>query len=206
MKGPRGLSLAQASGWLFADLLLMLVIVVLGGQASDAGEEPPCPGCASSSASSSSAPSSSAASSSPASSTPPASSAGTASTAPPGLDPHSESITVRDVDVAGVLAHEPRALAHVEREVRRQARKFAGRHAALVLVWGAAASCPACHDVDLSLSQRLADEIAPRVRSYDPAFFPEEDPAEDDPKLIRPDHDGGGARNTVRLELFFVRT
>lgn len=198
MKGPRGLSLAQASGWLFADLLLMLVIVVLGGQSSNAGDAPPCPGCPSSSASSSSAaPSStSSASSSPASTAPPASAA---VTAPPGLDPHSESITVRNVDVAGVLAHEPRALAHVEREVRRQTARFEGRNAALVLVWGAAASCPSC-GIDLSRSQRLADEIAPRMRSYDPAFFPE-----DDPKLIRPYHDGGGTRNTVRLELFFVR-
>ncbi|MEU5520624.1 hypothetical protein ABZ759_07930 [Streptomyces sp. NPDC047860] len=195
MKGPRELSLAQASGWLFADLLLMLVIVVLGGQSSDAGDAPPCPGCPSSSASSSStAPSST---SSAPTTAPPAS----ASTVPPGLDPHSKSITVKNVDVTGVLAHEPTALARIEREVRRQTARFKGRHAALVLVWGSAASCPSCRGIDLSRSQQLADAIAPRVRSYDPAFFPE-----DDPKLIRPYHDGGGTRNTVRLELFFVRT
>lgn len=198
MKGPRGLSLAQASGWLFADLLLMLVIVVLGGQSSNTGDAPPCPGCPSSSAAPSSTSPASSSSSSSAPTAPPASA--TVSTAPPGLDPHSESITVRNVDVVGVLAHEPRALAHVEREVRRQTAGFEGRHAALVLVWGAAASCPSCRGIDLSRSQRLADEIAPRVRSYDPAFFPE-----DDPGLIRPYHDGGGTRNTVRLELFFVR-
>ncbi|GAA2260380.1 hypothetical protein [Streptomyces indiaensis] len=192
MKRPRGLSLAQASGWLFADLLLMLVIVVLGGQSSKDGGTPPCPGCPSPSAARSST--SSASSSPSATTTPPASAAAL------GLDPHSESITVRNVDVVGVLAHEPRALAHVEREVRRQTARFEGRHAALVLVWGVAASCPSCRGIDLSHSQRLADEIAPRVRSYDPAFFPE-----DDPKLIRPYHDGGGTRNTVRLELFFVR-
>ncbi|MFE0516975.1 hypothetical protein, partial [Streptomyces sp. NPDC058964] len=75
------------------------------------------------------------------------------------------------------------------------------RHAALVLVWGAAAACPGCRGVDLARSQRLADTIAPRVLAWDPAFFPQ-----DNPKLIRPYHDGGGDPDTLRLELFFVRT
>ncbi|MFC4502698.1 MULTISPECIES: hypothetical protein [Streptomyces] len=179
MRGPRGLSLGQASGWLFADLLLMLVIVVLGGQVSDLGDEPTPPPTPS----------------------PPTPSPTPTRTAPPGLDPHSESVTVRNVDVDGVLGREPEALAYVTREVRRQTERFEGRHAALVLVWGAAASCRDCRDIVLSRSQRLADEIAPRVHTYAPAFFPQ-----NDPKLIRPYHDGGGARNTIRLELFFVRT
>ncbi|MEV5936542.1 hypothetical protein AB0L56_28400 [Streptomyces sp. NPDC052079] len=198
MKGPRELSLAQASGWLFADLLLMLVIVVLGGQSSDAGDAPPRPDCPSSSTAPSPTSSSSTApspTSSASCTTPPV------SDSTPGLDPHSKSITVKNVDVTGVLDHQPTALARIEREVRRQTARFEGRHAALVLVWGAAAPCPSCRGIDLSRSQQLADAIAPRVRSYDPAFFPEYDP-----KLIRPYHDGGGTRNTVRLELFFVRT
>ncbi|WP_152627399.1 hypothetical protein [Streptacidiphilus melanogenes] len=178
--GGRGRSLPQLAGWLFADVLLMLVVVVLGGQqvttpSAAAGAHPtPTHG----------------ASPSP----------GATRSTPPGLDPNSSSVFARNVDVSAVIAGDRSALDKVRQQILAAVRGFSGRQAAMVFVWGSAASCSGC-GVSIDLSQQLAQAVAPHVHSWDPAFFPV-----NSPKLIRPYFDGSGPANSVRLELFFIRS
>jgi hypothetical protein len=176
--GERGRSLTQLAGWLFADVLLMLVLVVLGGQqvATPSPAAAPLP--------------------TPSHGTP-APPRPTRST-PLGLNPDSSSVLVRDVDVDAVIAGDPAALNQVRQKVLAAIGGFSGRHAAMVFVWGAAAPCSGCA-VTLDLSQQLAQTVAPHVHSWDPRFFPV-----DNPKLIRPYFDGTDPADSVRLELFFI--
>ncbi|WP_052441060.1 hypothetical protein [Streptacidiphilus anmyonensis] len=179
--GGRGKSLTQLAGWLFADVLLMLVVVVLGGQ------QVATPSAAAR------------ARATPSHGTSPSPSP--TQTAPPGLDPDSSSVPVRDVDVSAVIAGDPAALDKVRQQVLAAVSRFAGRHAAMVFVWGTASPCSGCSGVSLGVSQDLANAVAPHVHDWDPAFFPV-----NSPKLIRPYFDGTGQPNSLSLELFFIRT
>jgi hypothetical protein len=172
-----GTSLPQLAGWLFADLLLVMVLVVLGGQ-TGAG----APVAAAS-------PSASATGSS----TRPRPTA----TQPPGLDPNSVSVTAH-VDAAALIAGSGPARADLRTQVLHLIAHYLNRHAALVIVWGTAADCGSC-GVDIGLSQQLAQSVAPLVPGFDPTFFPAYNP-----KIIRAYFDGSGTPGTVRFELFFI--
>ncbi|MFJ8039092.1 hypothetical protein ACIRBX_01095 [Kitasatospora sp. NPDC096147] len=189
-RGDGRLSPGLMAGWLFADVLLMLVVVVLGGQPVTSAA--PGPTASPSGAPSSAAPSSATPTPSPTPSPAPS------RTSARGLDPDSKSVTVTDVDVAGVLNGTPRALAQVREGVLGQLDRYAGRRAAMVFVWGTAADCAGCA-VQEQRSSRLAKQVAPGVHDWAPTFFPEQNP-----QLIRPYFDGGGTPNSVRLELFFL--
>ncbi|GAA1238744.1 hypothetical protein GCM10009665_31320 [Kitasatospora nipponensis] len=177
-------ALSQLAGWLFADLLLMLVVVVLGGQSSarnpvaDASASPSAPATAPTSAA-------------------PSTAAPTASS-PPGLDPHSVSVSA-PVDPDALINGSAAARADLGAKVRELIRPYLPRQAALVIVWGSAGGCRGCPP-DLGRSKQLADAVAPLVHDFAPDFFPPYDP-----KIIRGYYDGEGGSDTVRFELFFIR-
>ncbi|MFC1416608.1 hypothetical protein [Streptacidiphilus cavernicola] len=161
----------QLAGWLFADLLLVLVVVVLGGEVVAAPAHPtakPKP-TVSASASPTVRPT---------------------ATSPPGLDPHTKSVTLK-VDPAAVLAHSAPALADLKRQVLQGIAPYRGRHAALVLVFATAG--------DVNYSSQLAETVAPMLPQFAPNFFPTYHQS-----IIRSYFDGQGKADTIRLELFFV--
>ncbi|WP_371501633.1 hypothetical protein OG871_32340 [Kitasatospora sp. NBC_00374] len=175
-----GLTLPRLAGWLLADILLMLVVVVLGTEVvpalPSAGRSPgPNPSAAAAA--------------------PPAGPHGASSAS---LDPHSESV-VAHVDPDALLDGSPAAVADLLQQLRLGIQPYRARRAALVLVWGSAAACRGCA-ADLGRSAELARQVAPRVPDVAPEFFPAYDP-----RIIRAYEDGEGQVGTVRLELFFVR-
>ncbi|WP_395297833.1 hypothetical protein ACF9IK_33555 [Kitasatospora hibisci] len=184
-----GTWLLAGAGWLFADLMVVMVLVVLGGQSTPLPVAVP----------SSSAPIPSSASSDPASTKPTPKPTPTAPAPPPGLDPNSTSVVV-EVDADGLVGGGSAARTAFANRLKAEIGPYTGRSAALVFVWGTAAGCSHCA-VDLGRSQDLADAAAPLVHAVAPGFFPP-----DDRRLIRPYLDGQGRPGTVRLELFFIRT
>ncbi|MGW4894002.1 hypothetical protein ACWEQL_17290 [Kitasatospora sp. NPDC004240] len=190
MTGRGGTWLLYGAGWLFADLMVVMVLVVLGGQSTPLPVVEVSP-TAPVSPSTPSSPSSKPAAPAPKPSTP---------APPPGLDPDSRSVVV-EVDVDGLLAGDPAARAAFADRLKGEIGPYTGRSAAMVFVWGTATGCPRCAGADLGRSQALADAAAPLVHAVAPGFFPA-----DDRRLIRPYLDGQGRAGTVRLELFFIRT
>ncbi|MEU6237254.1 hypothetical protein [Kitasatospora sp. NPDC047058] len=190
MTGRGGTWLLHGAGWLFADLMVVMVLVVLGGQTTPlpVAEPSPAPGTT---ASPPAAPE-------PASSSPAAPTASSPAP-PPGLDPNSTSVVV-EVDADGLIGGDPAARAAFADRLKDQIGPYTRRSAAMVFVWGTAAGCSRC-TADLGRSQALADSVAPLVHAVAPGFFPA-----DDRRLIRPYLDGQGRAGTVRLELFFLRT
>ncbi|GAA2825090.1 hypothetical protein RMN57_04570 [Kitasatospora sp. CM 4170] len=197
MTGRGGTWLLAGAGWLFADLMVVMVLVVLGGQSTPLPVA--APSSSPSAAGSPSAPASSSASSSSSPTSPAPKPTATAPAPPPGLDPNSTSVVV-EVDVDGLLGGDPAARTAFANRLKAEIGPYTGRSAALVFVWGTAAGCAHC-TADLGRSQGLADAAAPLVHAVAPGFFPA-----DDRRLIRPYLDGQGRPGTVRLELFFIRT
>ncbi|MFJ1708238.1 hypothetical protein [Kitasatospora sp. NPDC088346] len=180
--GGGGLTLPRLAGWLLADVLLMLLVVVLGTEVV-----PALP-----SAGTAAGPDRATA---PAGPPPPAPPHGASSAS---LDPQSESV-VAHVDPDALLGGSPAAAADLAEQLRRGIRPYRSRRAALVLVWGSAAACRGCA-ADPVRSAELARRVAPGVPEVAPEFFPAYDP-----RIIRAHEDGEGQVGTVRLELFFVR-
>ncbi|WP_191874777.1 hypothetical protein [Streptomyces filipinensis] len=178
------------AGWLFADLLLVMVVVLLGGETTDGAE--PRPPCAA--ASPSCIPS-------PSEPTHPGPSTSAPASPPPsgGLDPHTRSITVR-TNPEAFMGGSARAAASVRRQVARQTRKFRGKRAAFVMVFGNAGRLPG-GAVDTGTSTAFAEAVARLLPSAAPEFFPQYHK-----EIIRGYHntDPGIPSGTAEIELFFL--
>jgi hypothetical protein len=170
----------QLAGWLFADLLLVLVVVVLGGEVVAPVHHVVIV-----------SPTASATTGTPSPSARPT------ATSPPGLNPKTESV-VLTVDPAAVLAHSAPALKALRSQVLHKISQFKGRRAALVLVFASAGTCSGCA-FDVGYSSELARAVAPMLPKISPSFFPPYHQS-----IIRSYFDGQGKADTVRLELFFV--
>ncbi|MFD9077473.1 hypothetical protein ACFQ7B_01520 [Streptomyces erythrochromogenes] len=177
---PAGTYLA---GWLFADLLLVIVLVVLGSEVPAAAPDPrPSPTATaapdpSHSSSPSPAPSDTA--------------------RPGGLDPVTASVGVR-LDPDALIAGRPSETAELTRQVTEEIKRYEGRTAAFVMVFGTVRSGGA---VDTGRSDAYATAVARQLPQAAPRFFP---PYSE--KIIRGYHDSGQAipSGTARIELFFL--
>ncbi|MEU5403386.1 hypothetical protein ABZ348_29325 [Streptomyces sp. NPDC005963] len=188
---PRSSSgVAHAAGWLFADLLLVIAVIALGGQWTT----PTADDRSAVSASPTARPSASA------SSVPSPSPTPAASTAQPGLDPDSEEFDVTG-DAPGLLAGRSTAVREIRDEVTEAIRAHPGKTAALVIVWGTAASCGSCPVTD-DASRAYARAIAAMLPSVSPTFFP---PFHEE--IIRGYRNTSGdrAKGQATIELFFLR-
>ncbi|MFE1923102.1 hypothetical protein ACFW91_11100 [Streptomyces asoensis] len=182
---PRsGPALTQGAGWLFADLLLVVALVVLGGQWTPGDDGTPGPGEPSA-----------------ASPAPGTASAGASRTAKPGLDPDSEEFDVR-TDAVALRAGKAAAERAVREQVTAHIKDYPGRTAAMVIVWGTAASCGTCPVTD-DASRAYAHAVATRLTSIAPGFFPPYDA-----DIIRSYRNTSSDRaaGTATVELFFLRT
>ncbi|MGW1723563.1 hypothetical protein ACWCQK_11620 [Streptomyces sp. NPDC002306] len=187
MKAPAPTHLA---GWLFADLLLVLVLIVLGGQSIHATEaEDPAP----SAGASASAPAAPVTSASPSSAKP--------SPNRSGMDPVSRNLPLlTDQSVADALrgpggAARDRAVRRIAKEVDRV---LAGekRRGAMVFVWGTDGGCANCAatsgpstayaEAAATAIQRSRHPLLPRATAFYRGYI----------KL-------GGASGTLRMEVFF---
>ncbi|MFJ9819606.1 hypothetical protein ACIRU3_30950 [Streptomyces sp. NPDC101151] len=189
MRPPRTTG-AQAAGWLFADLLLVMVVVALGGETMDRADPPhPCamagPSCTPS----------------PSGPTLPGPSTSAPTGPPPsgGLDPHTRSITVR-TDPEALMGGSARAAASVREQVARRIRQFRGKRAAFVMVFGNAGRFPG-GAVDTGTSTAFAEAVARLLPSAAPEFFPQYHK-----EIIRGYHntDPGIPSGTAEIELFFL--
>lgn len=186
MKRRSGSSVVHAAGWLFADLLLVITVIALGGQLTS----PTAATRAAGEATSSPAPTTSVSSSpSPA-----------VSAVQPGLDPNSEEFDVMG-DAPGLLAKEPVAIRNIKNEVARGIRAYPGRKAALVIIWGTAGSCRNCPVTD-NASRDYARAIGALLPTVSPAFFPAYHE-----EIIRGYRNTSGdrERGQATIELFFLR-
>ncbi|MFJ8112679.1 hypothetical protein [Streptomyces sp. NPDC096132] len=177
------------AGWLFADLLLVLLLVVLGSQTGttdgidEAGRTP-------------SALPTSGGSRSPG---PTSSPTATRTPRPAGLDPTTQSITVA-ADADAVIAGSAGAVASVRRQVDRQIARFGRRTAAFVMVFATVHGSGG--GVDTGRSDVYATAVARLLPKIAPQFFPPYDK-----KIIRGYHDSGYRirSGTARIELFFLQ-
>lgn len=174
---PTGLYFA---GWVFADLLLVIVLVVLGGELV-LPTEPERPGPTAA----------------PTTSVPAPEPTPTRTSRPAGLDPRTRSITVR-ADADALLAGAAGARADLIRQIRREIVPFEGRRAAFVLVFG---TVRGPGGVDNQRSDTYATAVARLLPRTAPEFFP---PYSE--KIIRGYHDSSAdiASGTARIELFFL--
>jgi hypothetical protein len=176
-RGRDGSSPLLLAGWLFADLLLALVVILLGTMTAppispSAGAEPsPSP---SSSSGSSATPS-------------PEPTPSPSNTEPPGIERTPEIVEV-PVNTAALLANSAAERARLGREVIRRTQDFNGRQAGIVLIWG-------CNS-DISLGVAMAERTAPVLRRSRPVMF--------SGAATRKLGDRGCA-NEVRLEIFYYR-
>ncbi|MFF2996800.1 hypothetical protein ACFVTC_19875 [Streptomyces sp. NPDC057950] len=178
------------AGWLFADVLLVIVLVVLGGErtrhdraaAQDASPTPaptptagrsPSPG-------------------------PTATPTRTQRARPGGLDPVTRSITVQ-TDADALVGGSKSAKADLERQIADGIERFKGRTAAFVMVFGTVRGAGGV--VDSARSDAYATAVARLLPRTEPAFFP---PYSE--KIIRGYHDSSGdiGSGTARIELFFL--
>ncbi|THA74360.1 hypothetical protein [Streptomyces sp. A0592] len=177
---PGGTYLA---GWLFADLLLVIVLVVLGSEVPAAAPDPhPSP-----TATATAAPDPSHSPSPTPSDT----------ARPGGLDPVTVSVGVR-LDPDALIAGRPSETAALTRQVNEEIKRYEGRTAAFVMVFGTVRSGGA---VDTGRSDAYATAVARQLPQAAPRFFP---PYSE--KIIRGYHDSGQAipSGTARIELFFL--
>ncbi|MFF9978651.1 hypothetical protein [Streptomyces erythrochromogenes] len=179
---PGGTYLA---GWLFADLLLVIVLVVLGSEVPAAAPDPhPSPTAAATAAPDPSR-----------SSSPSPAPADTAR--PGGLDPVTVSVGIR-LDPDALIAGRPSETAELTRQVNEEIKRYTGRTAAFVMVFGTVRSGGA---VDTGRSDAYATAVARQLPQAAPRFFP---PYSE--KIIRGYHDSGQdiPSGTARIELFFL--
>jgi hypothetical protein len=174
--------MTQGAGWLFADLLLVVVLIVLGSQwnsPAGRGDEADEPG--------------------PSTSAPAA--VATTPAAQPGLDPDSEEFDV-SLDAVALVAGKASAVRALRKRVEKGIEKYPGRTAALVIVWGTAGSCRTCPVTDQA-SRTYAHAVATRLTGVAPGFFP---PYDED--IIRSYRNTSSDRDsgTATIELFFLRT
>lgn len=188
MRRP-GMPGAQLAGWLFADLLLVMVVVVLGGETPADRGAPPGATPGSAGVRTPSGPVSPGSSSAP-DSPPPADG---------GLDPRTRSITVR-VDPDNLIAGSARATASLRAQVGRKARQFPGKRVAFVMVFGNAGRLPG-GAVDTGTSTAFAEAVARQLPSAAPRFFPRYHK-----EIIRGYHntDPRVPSGTAEIELFFL--
>lgn len=188
MRSPR-LSGVQMAGWLFADLLLVMVVVVLGGETPANPATPPGPHEGSTDTRTPPGP------------TLPGPSASAPNTPPPpgGLDPHTRSITVR-VDPEALISGSARATASLREQVARKSRQFPGERVAFVMVFGNAGRLPG-GAVDTGTSTAFAKAVARLLPSAAPQFFPRYHK-----EIIRGYHntDPRIPSGTAEIELFFL--
>ncbi|WP_405828557.1 hypothetical protein [Streptomyces sp. NBC_01176] len=176
------------AGWLFADVLLVIVLVVLGGERAphdrtSAQEPSPTP-----------TPTSTARRSpSPGPTATPTPRAG-----PGGLDPATRSITVH-TDANALVAGSKAARADLAHQVADGVERFKGRTAAFVMVFGTVHGAGGA--VDSGRSDAYATAVARLLPRTEPGFFP---PYSE--KIIRGYHDSSGdiRSGTARIELFFL--
>lgn len=176
------------AGWLFADVLLVIVLVVLGGEqtrhgTTSAHDPTPAP---------TPAPTARRTPSPAPTATP------TRRARPSGLDPQTRSITVH-TDADALVAGSKSAKADLERQVAKGIARFKGRTAAFVMVFGTVHGAGGA--VDSGLSDTYATAVARTLPKTEPAFFP---PYSE--KIIRGYHDSSGdiRSGTARIELFFL--
>ncbi|WP_326654111.1 MULTISPECIES: hypothetical protein [unclassified Streptomyces] len=175
---------ARVAGWLFADLLLVMVVVALGGETTTKGAGAHIRPELTAGPTGTPAP----AVSTPAPGTP----AG-------GLDPHTKSISVR-TDPGDLVGGSDAAAASIRRQVVRKAEQFQGERAAFVIVFGNAGRLPG-GAVDTRSSTEYAEAVARLLPSAKPDFFPPYDE-----KIIRSYHntDPRVPSGTAEIELFFL--
>ncbi|MFG2335336.1 hypothetical protein [Streptomyces yangpuensis] len=179
---PAGTYLA---GWLFADLLLVIVLVVLGSEMPAAAPDPHPTPTATAAAAATPGPSRS----------PSPTPSDTAR--PGGLDPVTVSVGIR-LDPDALIAGRPSETAELTRQVNEEIKRYAGRTAAFVMVFGTVRSGGS---VDTGRSDAYATAVARHLPQAAPRFFP---PYSE--KIIRGYHDSGAdiASGTARIELFFL--
>ncbi|WP_133916763.1 hypothetical protein [Streptomyces sp. NBC_00582] len=177
------------AGWLFADLLLVLVLVVLGSQ----------PGTTEQSDDAGPTPSTTASAATGRTPRPTASPPAPRASRPAGLDPVTRSITVR-ADAEAVIAGTAGAVASVRRQVDRRIGPYRGRTAAFVMVFATVHTSGG--GVDTARSDVYATAVARLLPRIAPEFFPPYDE-----KIIRGYHDSSFriASGTARIELFFLQ-
>ncbi|MFD9368479.1 hypothetical protein ACFWA6_12325 [Streptomyces sp. NPDC060020] len=184
---PGGTYLA---GWLFADLLLVIVLVVLGSEVPAATPDPGPTPTATATATATADPSRSP------SPTP------SDTSRPGGLDPVTASVSIR-LDPDDLIAGRPAATAELTRQVTQEIKRHEGRTAAFVMVFGTVrtASGGSGGSVDTGRSDTYATAVARLLPQAAPRFFP---PYSE--KIIRGYHDGGQGipSGTARIELFFL--
>ncbi|MFD8420719.1 hypothetical protein [Streptomyces sp. NPDC059466] len=178
------------AGWLFADVLLVIVLVVLGG------ERAPHDRTAAQDASPAPTPSARRSPSPEPTVTP--TPTPTQRARPGGLDPATRSITVH-TDADALVAGSKSAKADLERQVADGIERFKGRTAAFVMVFGTVHGAGGA--VDSGRSDAYATAVARLLPRTEPAFFP---PYSE--KIIRGYHDSSGdiSSGTARIELFFL--
>ncbi|MEU6899690.1 hypothetical protein [Streptomyces virginiae] len=183
---PGGTYLA---GWLFADLLLVIVLVVLGSEmpAADPHPDPAPTATATATATATPDPSHS------------PSPTGSVTSRPGGLDPVTVSIGIR-LDPGALIAGSPSETAELTRQVTQEIKRYEGRTAAFVMVFGTVRTSTG-GSVDTGRSDDYATAVARQLPQAAPRFFP---PYSE--KIIRGYHDSGSsiASGTARIELFFL--
>lgn len=174
------------AGWLFADLLLVIVLVVLGGETTPPHRAIPLPPTPSPTPTTHTSPS------------PGPTPEPKRRTRPGGLDPATRSITVH-TDAAALVAGSQAARADLDRQVADRIEGFKGRTAAFVMVFGTVHGPGGA--VDSGRSDAYATAVARLLPKTEPAFFP---PYSE--KIIRGYHDSSGdiRSGTARIELFFL--
>ncbi|MER7730202.1 hypothetical protein ABTX80_04905 [Streptomyces erythrochromogenes] len=182
---PGGTYLA---GWLFADLLLVIVLVVLGSEVPAAAPDPHPSPTATATATAATPDPSHGTSASPTPSD---------TARPGGLDPVTVSVGVR-LDPDALIAGRPSETAELTRQVTEEIKRYEGRTAAFVMVFGTVRSGGS---VDTGRSDAFATAVARQLPQAAPRFFP---PYSE--KIIRGYHDSGQAipSGTARIELFFL--
>ncbi|MGW0555930.1 hypothetical protein ACWDZ6_17260 [Streptomyces sp. NPDC002926] len=174
---------ARVAGWLFADLLLVMVVVTLGGETTKGAGAHNQPELTAG----------------PTSTTTPTVSAPAPGTPAGGLDPHTRSISVR-TDPGDLVGGSDTAAASIRRQVVQKAEQFQGERAAFVIVFGNAGRLPG-GAVDTRSSTEYAEAVARLLPSAKPDFFPPYDE-----KIIRSYHntDPRVPSGTAEIELFFL--
>ncbi|MFJ9931739.1 hypothetical protein ACIRSJ_01330 [Streptomyces virginiae] len=180
---PGGTYLA---GWLFADLLLVIVLVVLGSEMPAADPHPDPEPTATATATATPDPSRS------------PSPTRSDTSRPGGLDPVTVSIGIR-LDPDALIAGRPSETAELTRQVTQEIKRYEGRTAAFVMVFGTVRTSGG--SVDTGRSDEYATAVARQLPQAAPRFFP---PYSE--KIIRGYHDSGSAiaSGTARIELFFL--
>ncbi|MFJ4982465.1 hypothetical protein ACIP9H_01540 [Streptomyces sp. NPDC088732] len=183
MRGP---GVTHLAGWLFADLLLVLVLIVLGGQTvhtvQDAAPAPAARASAAPSATPSAAPS---------------------AAAPPnriGMDPVSKRLKLLvSQDVADDLRGSGSAREAARRRINKEVdRVLAGerRRGAMIFVWGSDGGCAGCA-ADSDRSSRYADAAAEAILRGHHRLLPR------DAAFYRGYIDLSGSSGALRMEVFF---